>query len=296
MTTNTSPPNTSQFRIRQMNTNDLPLCRDLVRQAGWNQTDLDWLRAIKLAPAGCFVAEIDQTAVATTTTCCFEGVGWIAMVLVDKNHRGAGIAQSLVTHAILHIENMGIQCIRLDATAMGQGLYEKLGFRTEYDVIRYVGIGKPALNFAQTQSLQRLYPNHPVISELTTLDRNITGTNRRAFISNLIENDNTPFYYQSSEQGLIIGYSGSREGTTACQLGPAVALTNEAGQTVLNRLATDFTGQKCYIDIPAPNISAIKWAQVNGFTEQRRFVRMYRGEKTPDRPELIWASSGPEKG
>jgi GNAT superfamily N-acetyltransferase len=296
MTTHNSSPNTSQFRIRQMSTNDLPLCGELVRQAGWNQTDQDWRRAIKLAPDGCFVAEIDQTGVATTTTCCFEGVGWIAMVLVDKKHRGTGIAQSLVRHAILHLENRGIQSIRLDATAMGQGLYEKLGFKAEYDVVRYVGIGKLTLNFAQNGSLPCVYPKDPVFNEMTTLDRNITGTNRRAFISNLIENDNTSFYHQSNEQGRVIGYAGSRKGTYAAQLGPAVALTSNVGQTLLNRLLTDFAGQKCYIDIPVPNVSAIKWAEANDFTEQRRFVRMYRGEPITDLPELIWASSGPEKG
>jgi predicted N-acetyltransferase YhbS len=293
---NTSSSDTTQFQIRQMSADDLPLCRALVQQAGWNQTDLDWLRAIKLAPTGCFVAEINGEGVATTTTCCFDSVAWIAMVLVDHNHRGAGIALRLVTHAIRHVENLGVKCISLDATAMGQPLYEKLGFRAEYEVIRYVGTGKQTRDFSQNQFLKRIYPDEAAFDHLTSLDFKITGTNRRSFISNLIENDNTPFYGQFNDQGQIIGYSGSRNGANAQQLGPAVALTDNAGHTLLDRLLSDFAGQRCYIDIPIQNTPATNWAQNNAFLAQRTFVRMYRGEKSADQPALIWASSGPEKG
>lgn len=284
----------SPLLIRLMNSGDLPLGRHLVHEAGWNQTDSDWLRAMKLAPQGCFVAEKDGKGVATTTSCCFENAGWIAMVLVDKKSRGSGIAQRLVEHAVTYLENRGVRSIRLDATAMGQGLYQKLGFKPEYEVIRYAGTLKQNVN--QTLSAKRVAPDTPVINELASIDRYVTGSARKEFISGLMESENAPFYYQTDSRGRVTGYAGFRRGSNAVQLGPVVALTRDTGQILLDAIVADFTGQPCYIDIPASNIPATKWAIENGFTEQRRFVRMYRGEKTPDHQELIWASSGPEKG
>ena len=65
-----------------MTIDDLRLGLRLTRQAGWNQTESDWLRFIDMEPEGCFVAELNGSSVGTTTTCIFDKVAWIAMVLV----------------------------------------------------------------------------------------------------------------------------------------------------------------------------------------------------------------------
>jgi GNAT superfamily N-acetyltransferase len=86
--------------IRTMKTDDLEFCLSLSKQAGWNQTEADWLRLMYFEPEGCFVAELDGSAVGTTTTCIFDRVAWIAMVLVDENHRRRGIGTHLLKHAL----------------------------------------------------------------------------------------------------------------------------------------------------------------------------------------------------
>ena len=71
---------------------DIPLGLELRQQAGWNQTESDWRRFLELQPDGCFVAEWEGKPVGTTTTCLFDDIGWIAMVLVEQaaRHRGIG--------------------------------------------------------------------------------------------------------------------------------------------------------------------------------------------------------------
>ena len=71
------------IRVRGMTVDDVPLGMRLKGQAGWNQIEADWRRFLALEPDGCFVAELDGKPVATTTTCVFDSVAWIAMVLVD---------------------------------------------------------------------------------------------------------------------------------------------------------------------------------------------------------------------
>ena len=273
---------------------DLPLCRHLVRQAGWNQVDADWMRAIELEPMGCFVAELDHLPVATTTTCRFETIAWIAMVLVDKTVRGQGIGKQMVEHAIEYLDRRQVETIRLDATSLGEPLYRKLGFHADYEVVRYCKI--PVSEKYDLENILPISVEDRVTPELISLDQRITGTNRKFFITDLVRESGSPFYYKVNEADNLVGYTGSRKGNTAIQIGPAMAFSPNVGRQLMDTITSDFSEVRAYIDIPVENKSATKWAKTNGFKEQRRFMRMSRGKKVLDLPELIWASSGPEKG
>jgi hypothetical protein len=76
------------MKIRRMTISDVQLGMKLSRQAGWNQTESDWMRFLKMEPEGCFVAELAGRSVGTTNTCVFDSTAWIAMVLVDVDFRG----------------------------------------------------------------------------------------------------------------------------------------------------------------------------------------------------------------
>ncbi len=286
-------PGDDPLLIRPMRTEDLPLCRRLVSEAGWNQTDEDWLRAMKLDPDGCLVAESGAAAVGTTTCCRFGETGWIAMVLVDPAYRGHGIAGKLVQHAIACMQRAGVKSIRLDATAMGQKVYRKLGFREEYEVIRYEGIAGEEM---PGNALQTVLSTDALMDEVAGLDQKATGTGRRVFLENLDMTKASAYCLKTDHEGKPEGYAGYRVGRKAVQIGPAAAFTEHAGRAVLDTVLGGFRGSACLIDIPAENKPAIRWAESRGFKIQRSFIRMYLGEKPLDRPDWIWACSGPEKG
>jgi hypothetical protein len=79
------------------------------------------------------------------------------------------------------------------------------------------------------------------------------------------------------------------------QIGPCVA-TPEAGPLLLGDAWHRFSGQRVFIDIPNENAAARRAADAQGFTVQRPLTRMSRGNPVSERVELLWASSGPEKG
>src|SRR3712207_6787044 len=130
--------------VRPMTPADLPRGRRLSRRAGWNQTAADWRRFLALEPDGCFVAEHDGTPVGTTTTAVFGPVAWIGMVLVDAPARGRGVGTALVRHALAALDRRGVPTVRLDATPLGQPLYERLGFTGQFRLSRYEGTLPPA--------------------------------------------------------------------------------------------------------------------------------------------------------
>ena len=93
-----------------------------------------------------------------------------------------------------------------------------------------------------------------------------------------------------------IGYAMLRAGSRATQIGPAAALTADAGRALLDWAFQQCDGQSVFVDIPWDNEPAIDWASSKGMETQRPFTRMYRGRPVQDQVVRLWASSGPEKG
>src|SRR5438270_10324239 len=94
---------------------DVPLGLRLRGQAGWNQTEADWRRFLRLQPDGCFVAELDGAPAGTTAAFVFGPVAWVAMVLVDEAVRGRGVGTALMRHALALLDGRGVRSVRLDA-------------------------------------------------------------------------------------------------------------------------------------------------------------------------------------
>jgi GNAT superfamily N-acetyltransferase len=278
------------IRLRAMTIDDVWLGMRLKEQAGWNQIEADWYRFLALEPEGCFVAELDGRPVATTTTCVFDSVAWIAMVLVDEPARHQGIATRLVDHAVQYLENRDVRTVRLDATPLGRPVYERLGFVAEYELVRLQGTASASLSGQST--LPEVPDNFRAAAEL---DRQITGTGRHRLLEAM--------YRERPDAARVvldgprtIGYAMLRAGARATQIGPAVALTPEAGFALLDWGFRQCDKQSVFVDIPRDNHQAIDWAKGKGLETQRPFTRMYRGRPVQDQVVHLWASSGPEKG
>ncbi len=272
-----------------MITDDLELGLRLSRQAGWNQTEADWLRLMYFEPEGCFVAELDGSAVGTTTTCVLDQVAWIAMVLVDQNYRRRGIGIHLLKHALNHLDSRQVSTIRLDATELGRPIYETLGFIPEYDLARYQGIAPSCRALPTAADV-----TSDAFSDIIEFDKMITGTNREKMLIRLFE-EFPQGLRTFQRRGKIEGYVTIRPGENAVQIGPCIA-SNDAGPVLLYDALNRCAGRYVSIDIPRDNAGAVKIAESSGLEIQRCFTRMYRGELVDDKLEALWAGSGPEKG
>lgn len=278
-------PTPLNLRIRRMTGADLALGMRLKQQAGWNQTEADWRRCLALQPDGVFVAELGDIPVGTAATCVFGPVAWIAMVLVDPAVRGRGIATALMNHCLRFLDDRGVRSVRLDATPLGRPVYEKLGFVVEFQLARYEGHVQPLA--AET----RLdIPGPANLESILELDRHGTATDRRALLQSLLTAQ--PDYFRLLPGK---GYLGARPGSRAVQIGPCIA-RDEAGPSLLADAFRRWAGQLVYLDVPMNNCEAARLAEASGLTIQRPFWRMGRGERVPERREMIWASFGPEKG
>ncbi|NQT13957.1 MAG: GNAT family N-acetyltransferase [Planctomycetes bacterium] len=278
------------LHIRTMTATDVALGMRLRYQAGFNQTEADWRRFLDLAPDGCFVAELDGEPVGTVANFVFDAVGWIAMLLVDRRVRGRGIGTRLTEHALEYLDARGCGSVRLDATPRGRPVYEKLGFMPEYELARREG---PAGGGTSHESVSPVAEDH--LDVVVELDRRVTGTNRRRLIERLyLERPDAMHVVSAGNR--ISGYVTFRDGSHATQIGPAVALDEEAGRMLADAAIHCCSGRFVFIDVPVDNTPAVRWAESNGLEVERPFTRMRRGRPVVDNPRQLWASSGPEKG
>jgi len=276
------------MKIRRMTIDDLPLGLRLTRQAGWNQIEADWRRFLSMEPDGCFVAEMDGSPLGTTTTCVFDSVAWIAMVLVEKSVRGRGIGTGLLKHAIDYLKERNVKTIRLDATPAGRPIYEKLGFVPEYELARYEGISQKSEVRLLTSDLR------PLTCDIIDFDRRMTGTNREKMLARLFEKF-PELVRVVRRDNQVQGYVAGRPGANATQVGPCIA-TGSAGVSLLSDARSRCVGKSVFLDVPLDNAGAVKMAEAAQLTVQRCFTRMHLGEPAKDDVQAIWASSGPEKG
>jgi GNAT superfamily N-acetyltransferase len=280
----------AMIHVRTMTEADVPLGLRLRSQAGFNQTEADWRRFLDLEPDGCFVAELEGEPVGTVTNCVFGSIGWIAMLLVDQRVRGRGIGTRLMEHALAYLDGRGACTARLDATPRGRPIYEKLGFVAEYELTRLEGV---AAGGGSHDRVAALPPDR--LDAVIALDRRVTGTDRGRLIERLVgERPEATWIFTRGDE--IAGYLTVRAGSNATQIGPGVALSDEAGRALGEAAIGHCAGQPIFVDIPNDNTPAMRWAELHGLVVQRGFTRMRRGEPVVDDPGQIWASSGPEKG
>ena len=233
-----------QIDIRPMLPADVELGMWLKAEAGWNQVEANWRRAMAIEPEGCFVAEADGQPVGTTTTCTFGPVAWVAMVLVDARFRGAGIGRALLNHALTHLDRRGITSVRLDATPLGRPLYEQLGFVAEYELARFAGrpgsVGVPSLEIQPATADD--------VDRIASLDFQSSGTDRARLLRYVLADEDSAARVVRSSAGLV-GCILDRPGAVA---GRSV-LAWEPSRQLLALLAKALArnaGQNVYVDIP----------------------------------------------
>jgi ribosomal protein S18 acetylase RimI-like enzyme len=277
------------IQVRPLTVADLALGLRLSRQAGWNQLEGDWQRFRWLQPDGCFVAEWDGVPAGTTTTCIFGQVAWIAMVLVDESFRRRGLGKALLERALEFLDHAGVDTVRLDATPLGQPLYERLGFREQFRLARYAGTPSPG------PAVNAVEPARPEDwPALASLDAEVTGTDRRRVLDRLFA-ENPAAVRMVRRQDRPFGFLTARPGQRALQIGPSVAAP-EVGPLLLLDAWHRHAGQPFFVDIPVPNEAGTRLAEATGLIVQRSLTRMCRGHVQCERLDWLWASSGPEKG
>ena len=281
----------SAVEIRLLLEADIPAAMRLKEAAGWNQTEADWRRLLKLEPNGCFGAIKDGRLVGTTTTTIHGELAWIGMVLVESQHRRQGIAAQLMNVALDYLKNK-VDTIKLDATSLGHPVYEKFGFQVESAVERCSGTAQSTAREIRSQAVL----DRDTGRDLLNLDRLAFTADRSRLIEALIEDACVSPILMRAANGALSGYALARSGTSRTYVGPVVAKDPQVAEMLLDQMFSQLAGRDVYVDLNKECSVDERLLSDRGFVKERDLIRMVKGRENRKTSPLVVAIAGPELG
>ena len=280
--------------VRPMQAGDTPAAMKLSAAEGWNQTANDWNFFIADPRNICIAAVCEKEIIATTMAINYSGrLAWIGMVLVNKAYRGRGISKLLLEDAFEKLKRY--PSVKLDATAQGQQVYTKFGFKDEYRIARMVNttIKKNAIPDGNALP-EQIRAKH--IPEIIALDEIVFGANRMPLIEMLIKTypHKAWLLLQNNE---VTGFALGRDGSKHHHIGPLIAQTQSDANVLMLHALNQLTGKPVVVDVLCNKEELIHSLNAIGFSEQRYFTRMYKAENPfPGTVSKLYSICGPEFG
>jgi ribosomal protein S18 acetylase RimI-like enzyme len=283
------------FTLKPMQLNHVKDGMRLSIGEGWNQTESDWRFLLETQSNICIAVEAGNKIIATTTATNYSNkVAWIGMVLVDKEYRGMGVSKLLLTEILRKTEKC--DSVKLDATAAGQKVYKKFGFKEEHFITRMIRISaEPAPELNDKSSLVQPVQSKDV-DEIIERDETVFGADRSNLIKYLIKNyPGSAWVIKRNSE--VASFALGRDGNKYHQAGPVFAPTTADAKMLISKALQALNNTPAVIDVLTDKKDLIDWLHSIGFTEQRRFVRMYKAENPlPGEINKQYAICGPEFG
>jgi GNAT superfamily N-acetyltransferase len=277
----------SVIAMRPMRPDDIGRAMELVRMAGWNQTEPDW-RMMLAAGGGYGIGDEGGRLLASSMVLPYApGIGWIGMVLVDEAARRRGLATRLLRNAIGRIEEAGLVPM-LDATPAGREVYLGLGFHDLDGISRWRGVG----GLSAPAPADGGAPMDDAAADAGIgADAENFGAGRRWLLDDL----------RSRPGALALalpagdGWLWSRAGRTATQIGPVLS-SNPDNAIALCGAALDRIAGPVLLDVPDRETGLASFLQARGFTIERSLMRMARGNSPSTLGGSMRVIAGPELG
>ncbi|WP_416866032.1 MAG: GNAT family N-acetyltransferase [Imperialibacter sp.] len=284
----------SDFILRPLKLIDISAAMTLSTAEGWNQTENDWALLIKGSEGACVLAEHDSKVIGTTTAINYSHqLAWIGMVLVDKAYRGQGVSKALLDHVFKNTSEISI---KLDATPAGQQVYQQFGFKDEYLIDRMVHVLLTNSASFDNSGIETEPVKPENIKEIVAFDAAVFGTKREHLITSLVKEYPDKAWivrHKNRVTGFVLGRGGSKYH----HVGPVSASTMEVAQALLAKSLEGLVQKPVVVDVLQDKQALIASLKSMGFTKQRHFVRMYKGENHfPGIAEHSYCICGPEFG
>lgn len=284
----------ADFDLRPMELSDVSGGLRLSTAEGWNQTERDWKFLLEGSNGFCILAERDSTIIGTTTAISYsDQLAWIGMVLVDKAYRGQGISKALLDHVFKQTSDISI---KLDATPAGQQVYRQFDFKEEYLIDRMVNVSMTNPASFDNSGIEPEPVKPENIKEIVAFDAAVFGTKREHLITSLVK-EYPDKAWMVRHKNRVTGFVLGRDGSKYHHLGPVSASTVEDAQALIAKSLGGLIQKPVVVDVLQNKQALIASLKSLGFTKQRHFVRMYKGENHfPGIAEHYYCICGPEFG
>jgi GNAT superfamily N-acetyltransferase len=273
----------------QFGSADIPFGKSLTDEEEWHRTTADWTRLLRIEPLGVFKATVDGKDAGVAAVTSYGKLAWVHSVIVAGKYRGQGVGKILVNACIDYCDGLGAQCLKLDAVPAAKKFYERLGFITESESLRFCRAGERGSSLVQrmrSEDLQRV----------ESFDQVMTKINRTRVIGELYR-DNPEWAFLARDVHGVRGYLLGRPSDSRINLGPCVCVPgSERWFVKLVRSAMSTAPDKTFrICVSSTNHKALVALKGMSFVESQPSTRMFMGERLVE-TGANYAMISPEKG
>jgi GNAT superfamily N-acetyltransferase len=283
---NPSPAPDVTAPVRRLGPGELPACRALARDRGWPDEDRKWGLLFEVGEVYGIDAPDGGLAGCVVATRYGTGVTAISMMLVARRFARRGLGLRLMAHAI---EHAGTATLSLTATDEGRPLYERAGFRTTGQCVKYTGVYRDAPGDA---ARPRTHPARESDFEaVLALDAEVFGAPRGRLLRRLREfGEDFRVVRGSGGPGLpggIAGFGGAWRNVDNTVIGPVIAQDMATATALIADLAAGACGE-CRLDLEDRRPELLAWAGRHGFAAHSTTAVMVFGAGPPgDRARLF---------
>ena len=267
--------------LRPMQETDVAEGFALSQQMKWPHRREDWLQAWR---HGKGVVALDGESVIGTALCWSWGeeLAMIGLVIVDERMQGRGIGKTLMSWALAQLEGYNI---RLHATEMGKGLYEKYGFVSTGTIHQHQNPSLPVLQAKAVPHGWQIRPAQEAdLPVLVAMDHAANGMTRPQLFADLLASGRAEVLVD--KEGAVQAVAVERAFGRGYAIGPVLGYAEENVRELVSHQLARPAGQFVRMDCDAA-LPFSAWLSECGLAVVDAPVLMVRG--APWQP----ASGGP---
>ena len=278
----------SDLTIRPLVESDFHFVLEQTGREEWDAPREMFVALLELDAAGSFIAEIDGQRVGMVTTARHEHSGWIGNLIVTPESRSRGIGRTLMQHAIDYLTHGGVSVFRLEADPPGVPLYRSLGFRDEYESLRFRRDAQPVKD--ADSRLPAIAVND--LPTIVALDAHYFGESRETVLRAL--HRYAVASYRSGPAEAPDGYAMVWPSLIGARIGPWIARSERVAAQLLAAILADWHDRTIIVGASEDNAPAATLLRKHGFVSAPSSTRMVLGTSPPqdDTSEIFGIGNG----
>ena len=273
-----------------MRRSDFSFAIRLTDTMNWDLTEKDFTFMMELEPQGCFVALADAKGVGIATTVHYGKIGCVGNVIVNPRYRSKGIGVKLVEEATRYLSEKSAETIALYAYQNTVEFYEKIGFKTDYHLIRFMGQGQ---RDPETRGNVRAMTQRD-LKEAIDMDHACMNWNRERLLKRKFA-ESSDLCYVARENGKLAGFV--MADLYRQEIGPLICHTgrDEEAINLLKTVLGKLTDMEVGIGISEKRRRIAEALVQMNFKEEFKVTLMHLGRALPN-AECVVAMESLERG
>jgi GNAT superfamily N-acetyltransferase len=267
--------------IRSMGAGDVDEAAELLRRGDFGERHDFFAWALDQPAIAPIVAEAGGRIVATGVGSAHGRTGWVGVIFVDPERRGAGLGRRITRAVLDDLEARGCRTQILIASPMGRPIYEREGFVELDRQVRFAIDGLPPDDGVADPRIRAFEATD--FDAIVALDRWATGEDRLVVLSALVTPASTLVAIDAA--GEVTGFLAR----TPWRGGALIAPDPDDALRLLERRrrSTGVSG-RAGAGVLASNAAGRDRLRSAGWEEELGGVRMIRGEPLDWHPEGIF--------